>query len=163
MNLSEREKLELLGRIGAAFWSVFPEADRVRTPAFEAEMRVFFVRIVADQEKIGELGASADGYDRLMVDMLRGRVGALLNELVASIEHRGAYADRKIYAVSGARISDLRGRLPGAPGSRGKVDHGPCFAPGSRKLACRPARSRALKSSRFFLLRSRFFLRHSTQ
>lgn len=95
MNLSEREKLELLGRIGAAFWSVFPEADRVRTPAFEAEMRVFFVRIVADQEKIGELGASTDGYDRLMVDMLRGRVGALLNELVASIEHRGAYADRK--------------------------------------------------------------------
>jgi hypothetical protein len=101
MPYTESEQFELLSRIGAAFWSVFAEAERARTSAFEAEMKAFFVRIAADWKEIGEIESSASGSDRLMVTLLRGRIDALWREVVASIEERGSLADRKYVQFMG--------------------------------------------------------------
>lgn len=94
MVYTEHEKLELLGRIGAAFWSVFTEEEKAGTSEFEQEMKVFFGRIAEDWTRI-EMESSAASVNQLMIALLRGRIQALCKELCAAIDERGSVADRK--------------------------------------------------------------------
>ena len=95
MSYTELEQLKLLVHVGAAFWSVFTEAERARTPEFEQERKELFGRIDADEARIGEIESSADGWDGLEVTILRGRIDALWKEVSAACEERGSFADRK--------------------------------------------------------------------
>lgn len=95
MAYSEQERDELVRRISDAFRSVFTEEESTRTPEFEREMKEFFGLIDADWTKIDELESSSNASDRLMVDLLRGRIHVRWKELFAAIDERGSLSDRK--------------------------------------------------------------------
>ena len=136
MNLSERDKLELVSRIGASLWAMFTEEDKARASEFEREMKELYARITADQDKICEIEKSTDGWDQLMVTMLRGSIEVLLREAVASSRERGSLRGSENIMQFMALIFPCFGisDFPFTPGSRRQTAHGTCFAPGSRKL-----------------------------
>jgi hypothetical protein len=95
MAYSESERFELLRSIGAAFWSVFTEEERARSPEFEQEIRERLGKIDADWAKISELESSENGWDGLMVTILRGRIDVSWKEIILAYEERGSLEDGK--------------------------------------------------------------------
>ena|ERR1700686_1241604 len=96
MSFTEREQSELLlSRIGDAFWFVFTEEERARSPEFEQEIREREGKIAADQARISEIESSTNGWDELEVTVLQGRINVSWKEVIHAYEERGSFADRK--------------------------------------------------------------------
>lgn len=95
MALSDRETVELLGRIGSAFLCMFTEEARARTPEFEQEIQDHLAKIAADSTTISGLESSTKPVDCYEALLLKLRIDAHWKEIVLAIEERGSIADRK--------------------------------------------------------------------
>jgi hypothetical protein len=118
---TESERFELLRQIGAAFWSVFTEEERARSPEFEQEMKERKAKIAEYWNRISEIESSADGWDRLMVDTLRGGIDVSRKEIILALEERGSFADRKLAQFMGLIAVSFGEGFPSQPDPEAKL------------------------------------------
>ena len=93
--MGDLELSELLNRIGAAFWSVFTEEEKARTPEVDREIRDLFGKITARRDRIREISAGSQPVMFESTEVLQAMISAYWDEFLRISEEHGSFADKK--------------------------------------------------------------------